>query len=273
MGSGTYVTPRGTRYAVRAWFAGSSVAHRRRQRQILLVNSPLRSAARALRGTLALLVALSATLPRTVRAGEAPPVAAPEVRSLFDGRSLGPWRASAFDSQTEVRVERSFRGEGPAIVVPRSSYMAGINLDPATPLPRMNYEVTLEAMKLEGGDFFCGLTFPVAASACTLIVGGWGGSVTGISCIDNSDASDNETTTGRTYETGRWYRIRVRVTPAKLEAWIDDEQVVDFETAGRKLDLRFGDIKHSLPLGLAAYETGAAYRNLHLRPLPAGTAD
>jgi hypothetical protein len=223
--------------------------------------------------TLALLIALTPAVSPLARAGEAPPAAAREARSLFDGRSLGPWRASAFDSQTEVRIERSFRGAGPAIVLPRSSYLAGINLDPATPLPRMNYEVTLEAMKLEGSDFFCGLTFPVAASACTLIVGGWGGSVTGISCIDNSDASDNETTTGRTYETGRWYRIRVRVTPGKLEAWIDDEQVVDFETAGRKLDLRFGDIKHSLPLGLAAYETGAAYRNLQLRELPAGTAD
>ncbi len=237
------------------------------------MNSPLRPAPRALPSFLALLLALAAALSPAARTGAAPPPAAGEVRSLFDGRTLGPWRPSAFDSQTEVRVESAFRGEGPAIVVPRSSYMAGISRDPATPLPRMNYEVTLEAMKLEGGDFFCGLTFPVAASACTFIVGGWGGGVTGISCIDNSDASDNETTTGRTYETGRWYRIRVRVTPAKLEAWIDDEQVVDFETAGRKLDLRFGDIKHSLPLGLAAYETGAAYRNLRLRTLPAGAAD
>ena len=235
--------------------------------------SPLLLGPRALSLSIALLLTLAAPLASPAGAGAPPPPGAPEVRSLFDGRSLGPWRPSAFDSQTEVRVEPAFRGEGPAIVVPRSSYMAGINLDPGTPLPRINYEVTLEAMKLEGGDFFCGLTFPVAASACTLIVGGWGGGVTGVSCIDNSDASDNETTTGRTYETGRWYRIRVRVTPAKLEAWIDDEQVVDFETAGRKLDLRFGDIKHSLPLGLAAYETGAAYRNLRLRTLPAGTAD
>lgn len=227
---------------------------------------------RALPSCLPLLGVLALAWLLPTRAGEAPPPPN-EARSLFDGRGLGPWRASAFDSQTEVRVEPGFRGEGPAIVVPRSTYLAGINLDPATPLPRMNYELTLEAMKLEGGDFFCGLTFPVATSACTLIVGGWGGGVTGISCIDNSDASDNETTTGRTYETGRWYRIRVRVTPAKLEAWIDDEQVVDFETTGRKLDLRFGDIKHSLPLGLAAYETGAAYRNIRLRPLPAGPAD
>jgi hypothetical protein len=186
---------------------------------------------------------------------------------LFDGRTLAGWKPSAFDSQTAVKVENPFRGGPGAIVLPRSTYMAGITLADATGLPRMNYELSLEAMRTDGGDFFCGLTFPIGDSAVTFVVGGWGGMVTGISCIDNSDASDNETTTGKQYENNRWYRIRVRVTPGKLEAWVDDEQVVDFETTGRKLDLRFGDISKSLPLGIAAYETGAAFRQLRLRRL------
>jgi hypothetical protein len=122
-------------------------------------------------------------------------------------------------------------------------------------------------MRLEGSDFFCGLTFPVGKSAVTFVVGGWGGMVTGISCIDNSDASDNETTSSKDFKSDRWYRIRVRVTPGKLEAWIDGDQVVDVETTGRKLDLRFGEISNSLPLGIAAYETKAALRDLRLRRL------
>ena len=191
--------------------------------------------------------------------------AAPAEKSLFDGETLGGWKPSAFDSQAAVKVEHPFRDGLAAIVLERSTYLSGITWAYAKDIPRMNYEISLEAMKLEGNDFFCGLTFPVGESACTLIVGGWGGMVTGISCIDNSDASDNETTSAKEFLPNRWYRIRVRVTPAKLEAWIDGEQVVDFETTGRKLDLRFGDIQHSLPLGIAAYETRAALRHIELR--------
>lgn len=211
--------------------------------------------------------AAAATPPAADDAPAAATKTAPDEMSLFDGRTLAGWRPSTFDSQTEVKVENPFRGGPGAIVLPRSTYMAGITLADASDLPRMNYEISLEAMRTEGGDFFCGLTFPIGESAVTFIVGGWGGMVTGISCIDNSDASDNETTTGKDYQNNRWYRIRVRVTPTKLEAWVDDEQVVDVETTGRKLDLRFGDISKSLPLGIAAYETGAALRNIRLRRL------
>ncbi len=221
--------------------------------------------------TVALLLGAALALP--LAAADRPAAAAPAAeaadgaRSLFDGRTLAGWVPSGFDSQTEVKVVNPFRGGPGAIVLPRSTYMAGITLADASELPRMNYELALEAMRTDGSDFFCGLTFPVGESAVTFIVGGWGGMVTGISCIDNSDASDNETTTGKQYENNRWYRIRVRVTPGKLEAWVDDEQVVDVETTGRKLDLRFGDISKCLPLGIAAYETGAALRHLRLRRL------
>ena len=186
---------------------------------------------------------------------------------LFNGRDLTGWVPSTFDSQAAVTVENPFRDGPGAIVLARSKYLSGITFADGSKLPRMNYELSLEAMRTEGSDFFCGLTFPIGETAVTFVVGGWGGMVTGISCIDNSDASDNDTTTGKEYKPNQWYRIRVRVTPAKLEAWIDDEQVVDVETTGRRLDLRFGDISKSLPLGIAAYETGAALRNIRLRRL------
>jgi hypothetical protein len=211
-----------------------------------------------------LLLALASMLPGKTSAADP----AGSARPLFDGLTLAGWRPSAFDSQAAVKIEPSFRGERPAIVLEKSDHLSGISRTDGGALPRTNYEISLDAMRLAGGDFFCGLTFPVGDSACTLVVGGWGGMVVGISCIDNADASENETTTSRDFRSDRWYRIRLRVTQKKLEAWIDDEKAVDFETEGRRLDLRFGEIKHSLPLGIAAYETRAALRDITLRILP-----
>ena len=52
-------------------------------------------------------------------------------------------------------------------------YMTGITW--TNEMPRMGYEISLEAMRVEGSDFFCGLTFPVGKDYLSLIVGGWGG--------------------------------------------------------------------------------------------------
>jgi hypothetical protein len=69
------------------------------------------------------------------------------------------------------------------------------------------------------------------------------------------------------FQANRWYRIRVRVTPAKIEAWIDDTNMVDLETNGRTIALRFGDIDRSLPLGIATYQTAAAVSEIRIRRL------
>lgn len=136
-------------------------------------------------------------------------------------------------------------------------------------LPGIPYELELEARKIAGSDFFCGLTFPVSSKdeCLTLILGGWGGGTVGISSIDGMDASENETTTYRNFEDGTWYRIRVRVKEGHLSAFIDDEQVVDVATDGRKLGLRAGVIEYCAPLGLAAWQTAAEVRGLRWRSL------
>ncbi|MSU22366.1 MAG: DUF1080 domain-containing protein [Opitutus sp.] len=194
-------------------------------------------------------------------------VAATAEQLLFNGETLAGWKPSAFDTQTEVTVESAFREGRSAIVIAKSGYLCGLTWADATKLPRMDYEISLEAMRLDGDDFFCGLTFPVGKSACTLIVGGWGGTLVGLSSIDNMDASENETSGGMEFKTDRWYRIRVRVTAEKIEAWIDREKMVDVETNGKVIGLRYGDIKHSLPLGIAAFQTKAAIRDIVLRRL------
>ena len=180
-------------------------------------------------------------------------------RSLFDGSSLDGWRVTHFggDGRVELRERLLLFGIG--------APFTGVNYTNA--LPMLNYEVTLEAMRVAGDDFFCGLTFPAGDSFASLIVGGWGGTVVGISSLDSEDASDNETSQTMTFATGRWYRIRLRVSEQKLEAWIDQKQIVNVVTKDRKLSLRAGDIELSKPFGLASWVTGAAFRDIKIRPV------
>ena len=135
------------------------------------------------------------------------------------------------------------------------------------PLPQMPYVLEVEARKMGGADFFCGLTFPVSsAEEClTFILGGWGGGTVGISSVDGLDASRNETTTYREFDVEQWYAIRVVVEKGRISAFIDGEQVVDLATEGRKLGLRAGVIEGCAPLGLAAWQTEAELRNIRWR--------
>jgi hypothetical protein len=123
-------------------------------------------------------------------------------------------------------------------------------------------------MRVDGEDFFCGLTFPYRNSSCTFVVGGWGGTCVGLSCIDHQDAYNNSTAKFRDFENNRWYRIRVRATEDKIEAWIDDEQLADVETADRKIDVRM-EVEPSQPLGIATWQTTGAIRNFAIVELPA----
>lgn len=186
-------------------------------------------------------------------------------RLLFDGRSMAGWVQSGFEGEGAVRVVNPFRDGRAAIVLEKGTTLSGVTWTRGAELPKTNYEITLEAMRVEGGDFFCGLTFPVGSSACTFVVGGWGGAVTGLSSIDRVDASGNETTREMEFADGRWYRVRVRVTADRIEAWIDDDKKVDLVTTGRVIGLRPGDIQKSRPLGIAAYMTRAAIRDIRLR--------
>ena len=188
-------------------------------------------------------------------------------KTLFDGKTLAGWMQSGFEAEGAVKVETPFRGGPGAIVLEAGTTLSGVTWTKGGELPRTNYEITLEAMKLAGSDFFCGLTFPVGPSACTFIVGGWGGTVVGLSSIDHVDASENETSRNREFGDDRWYRIRVRVTGEKIEAWIDAEKMVDAEIKGRAISLRPGDIQKSLPIGIATYMTRAAVRDVRLRRL------
>ncbi len=178
---------------------------------------------------------------------------------LFDGKTLKGWKDPNFPGGGEAHVEK---GE---LVIEMGEMLSGITW--SNDVPRMNYELTLDAKKIQGSDFFCGLTFPVGTNSVTLIMGGWGGAVVGISSIDHMDASDNETTDYIRFDDEKWYRVSVKVTKPKIEVWLDAEKIVDVEIEGRRLGMRPGDIELNMPLGLATFQTSSAFRNLKYRKI------
>jgi hypothetical protein len=181
--------------------------------------------------------------------------------SIFDGQTLQGW---------QVLTEGPFSGHGTvgvkdgAIVLERSNSGTGIRWQGS--FPREAYEVALEGMRVDGMDFFCGMTFPVGDSPCTLILGGWGGSVVGLSNIDGAHAAENETTQGISFENGHWYQIRLRVTRERIQVWIDEEKTIDLDRADHRFDVWY-EQEPARPFGFATWETTGALRNIRVRDL------
>jgi hypothetical protein len=185
------------------------------------------------------------------------PAGRPKPLVLFDGKSLDGWKKTSFYHAGEVTVEDG------TIVMKAGGSMTGIT-STRKDLPRTNYELTYEAMRLSGVDFFAAATFPVGKSFITLVNGGWGGHVTGLSSLNGMDASENETTHGYRYQDKTWYRFRVRVTDAVIRCWINDKELIAVNHQDKQVGTRV-ESRASEPLGFATWETGGAVRNIAIR--------
>ena len=178
--------------------------------------------------------------------------------SLFDGKTLDGWEITRFGTEGPVSVSDG------NIVLAFGDGCTGVTW--TNDFPRSNYEVTLEAMRVSGNDFFCGMTFPVNESHCSLIVGGWGGPVVGLSTIDGNDAAHNSTKTLKKFDKNVWYKIKLQVTDETIVAWIDDEVVVDFQIGDHVISIR-PEVGLSRPFGITSWNTTAALRNIRLKVL------
>lgn len=183
------------------------------------------------------------------------------VVQLFDGKSLAGWRVVekfVFEDhgQVEVKDGQLHLGQGaPATGISWTGKRFPVN-----------YEISLEAQRVKGNDFFCGLTVPYQDSHLSLIIGGWGGGVVGISNVDDLSAAENETTTYHEFKQNRWYRLRLRVAESRIQAWIDDEEAVDLEVGDHKFSI-WWEQEPIRPFGLATWNTGAVFRNIRMRKL------
>lgn len=188
---------------------------------------------------------------------------APKEIVLFDGKSLADWQSVDAGGSGTVEIKD---GE---MIIGTGDSITGTVYKKTKDIPVTNYEISLDAKRVEGIDFFCGLTFPVGdlKTCATLICGGWGGSVTGISSIDKRDASENSTGHYRPFKNAKWYHIRLRVTPKELTVWVDDEKAIDADIAGKQVGLRPGPIEDYAPLSFTTYQTTAAIKNVKITPI------
>ncbi len=180
-------------------------------------------------------------------------------RPLFDGAELGRWKVTDFGGEGDVAVV------GGALRIHAGGPLTGVTW--GGEFPRQGYEIALQARRVEGDDFFCGLTFPVGDDACSLILGGWGGGVVGLSSIDGADASENDTTQYREFTRDRWYDVVVRVSPQQITCMLDGETIIEQPLEGRRVSVRL-EIAASRPLGIATYATTGEARNIRWRPIP-----
>src|SRR5437764_14797502 len=86
-------------------------------------------------------------------------------QSLFDGKTLAGWKVTDFGGEGEVTVE-----EG-QIILHMGQPLTGITIKAGDKLPTDNFEISLQAMKRKGDDFFCALTFPVRDSHASCVIG------------------------------------------------------------------------------------------------------
>lgn len=182
-------------------------------------------------------------------------------KSLLPKTGLEGWAITDFSGKGEVKNEN---GE---LIIETGEPLAGIHYKKAD-FPKDSYEIELEAQRIEGNDFLCGLTFPVAEEFCSLIAGGWGGGVVGLSSVDGYDASENATSNYQTFENRKWYKFRLRVDPEWITAWINDKEVIKQERAGHEFSTRI-EVYASRPLGFCAFDSKVGVRNFRWRPIEA----
>ncbi len=170
----------------------------------------------------------------------------------------GKWKACQFGGDGPVEIKNG------VIQIGLGDPLTGVHWE--GDVVRENFEVELEARRTDGFDFFCGLTFPVGKGQVSFILGGWGGGIVGISSVDGRDASDNETTSFRNFDNDKWYRVRARVDAHQIQCWIDGKPVCEQIRKGHEFDIRY-EMDPCVPLGLAAFQCDAEYRNIRLRKL------
>lgn len=179
-------------------------------------------------------------------------------KPLLEQEQHGKWEVTSFGGEGKVELKSN------EVTLDIGFPMTGINFK--GDFPKDGFEIEMEANRLEGSDFLCGLTFPVGKGYCTYVGGGWGGTLVGLSCIDNNDAANNSTTQFYNFENKKWYKFRVRVDKEHITCWIDDKEYIKHPREGHEFQVR-SEVNASRPLGLAVYQSRVQIRNLKYRAL------
>lgn len=178
------------------------------------------------------------------------------------------WRIvdqAPFDSHGRVEFLRQANRPDHLLRLAKGDPGTGVNY--RGPVPTMNYTIAAEARRIEAQDFFYGLTFPIRDQHASLIIGGWGGGVYGVSNLDGYSAVENETTGYVPFENDRWYQIVLSVQPKRISVELDGKKIIDFETATHQYAV-WEEQSSMIPLGIATWDAAAEIRHLTLTKTP-----
>ncbi len=179
---------------------------------------------------------------------------------LLEAPLLQHWQSAGLEGEGSI----SFAGG--EIVLGPGQPMTGVKFTAWSDmkLPLVDYAIEFEAMRVDGQDIFAGITFPIRRldTCATLVVGGWGGGLVGVSSIDGLNANENSTPGGHPFTNGQWYRFRLEVRDEELKAWLEDRLIINTSIKGRTISLRPGQIEQCVPFGVATYLSTGKVRGL-----------
>jgi hypothetical protein len=189
----------------------------------------------------------------------APVPAAEEMgwKSLLPSSGLEGWEITNFGGEGAIE-----NNDG-TLMLDRGEPMTGITRL-GKDFPTENFELRWAAQRVDGSDFFAGVTFPVGNAHCSFICGGWGGGLIGISSINGNDASENETASYRNFKNGQWYQFKIRVDPTHISVWLDDEQILHVARENRRFSVR-AEVMRSRPLGYCVFQSKVLVKGWEFR--------
>ena len=203
--------------------------------------------------------------PKESRSGENPPA---EGRALVPQSGLGKWREADYGGLGVVDVEDGVLSLGAGDPLTAVVWTGPVGTDAKDALPAMNYRLSWEARRVMGGDFFSTCTFPVGEECCSLVLGGWGGAVTGLSTLNEFDAVRNDTCDSRKFEDDRWYKFTITVRPDEIAATCDGEPLFPaIDPREYRVGVRV-EMEPAKPLSFSSYVSSGEIRNVRMTPLP-----
>lgn len=169
------------------------------------------------------------------------------------------WESVNFGGEGEVEFD------GASVRMGFGSPLTAVAWRGAASLPP-EYEIEVVAARLDGSDFFCALNIPIGEQSASVVLGGWGGALCGLSCINGDDASMNATRSFRGFERDQNYRLRVRVDATRVQAWVDDEPLFSQVREGVEFSLRT-EVSPAGRLALSCFQTSARIESVRWRSI------
>ncbi|MBM3958060.1 MAG: DUF1080 domain-containing protein, partial [Gemmatimonadetes bacterium] len=260
-----------TAKAIQAWVGDEQVVRQPIEGHTLAVSQQLVPT-----GQLGLYAWRAAAAIRGVRVRRLGPEAEPEGEwlSLFDGKTLDGWRVvKKFPHPPEFGdgAGGDVHVENGQIILEKGRPVSGIAFE--GDFPTINYEVAIQACRLDGAYDFANMDFPVGNQTCTLVVGGSIKRLAWLYAVDGHGFFNAELAPVTEFEPGRWFETRLRVTDGRIQAWVDGKRALDLATAGRGLWSLAHWAKEVRPFGIITnLGTRGAVRSVRLRRLGAEPA-